>query len=344
MNAVVKHVERKEKTVRVITASEYGPAEVLRVEERPIPQPKRDEVVVEVKAAGINLMDTNVRRGLVPTGIAGPAPRTYALPLALGVDGAGVVVAVGDQATAKIGDSVAWEHIPGSYAEMMAVPNDRLVPVPDGVTFTAAAGGLMQGMTAQYLSYVAVPVPKDAVVLVHSAGSGVGRMLTQLATHRGARVIATVSKGHKAQSAHDAGAWQVLVREEIEDLDEAIRVVTGGKGVDIAFDGTGKTLFDTSVSALRVGGTFVTYGYAGGHIPPLNLWQQPHGVRFVFVRGDAPEQSIEQWRERALQVMRWIENGTLEVLIDRAYPLEDAVTAHRDLESQETVGKLLLIP
>jgi NADPH:quinone reductase len=321
--------------MRVITASEYGPAEVLRVEERPVPTPKRDEVVVEVKAAGINLMDTYVRRGLTPSS---------GLPLTVGVDGAGVVVAVGDQSAAKVGDRVAWEYVPGSYAEMVAVPNERLVRVPDGVTFEAAAGGLMQGMTAQYLSYVGVPVPKDAVVLVHSAGSGVGRMLTQLATHRGGRVIATVSKGHKAQPALDAGAWQVLVREDIEDLDVAIRELTDGKGVDIAFDGTGKTLFETSVSALRVGGTFVTYGYAGGHIPPIDLWEQPHGVRLVFIRADAPEQSVDQWRQRALQVMHWIEDGTLDVLIDRTYPLEDAVTAHRDLESQETVGKLLLIP
>jgi NADPH:quinone reductase len=300
--------------VRVITAAEYGPAEVLRVEERPVPKPKRHEVVVEVKAAGVNLMDTNVRRGFVPA---------FGLPLAVGVDGAGIVVAVGDQSTAKVGDRVAWEHIPGSYAEVVAVRSDRLIPIPDAVTFEAAAGGLMQGLTAHYLSHVAVPVPKDAVVLVHSAGSGVGRMLTRLAVHRGGRVIATVSIG---------------------DLDAAIRELTDGKGVDIAFDGTGKTLFDTSVSALRVGGTFVTYGYAGGPIPPINLWEQPHGVRLVHIHADAPEQSIDQWRQRALQVMHWIEDGTLDVLIDRTYPLEDAVSAHRDLESQETVGKLLLIP
>ena len=254
------------------------------------------------------------------------------------------MVAVGDQSTAKIGGRVAWEYVPGSYAEMVAVPNERLVPVPERVTFEAAAGGLMQAMTAQYLSYVAVPVPKDAMVLVHSAGSGVGRMLTQLSTHRGGRVIATVSRKHKARPALDAGAWHVLVREEIEDLNAVIRELTGGKGVDIAFDGTGKTLFDTSVSAVRVGGTFVTYGYAGGHIPPIRLWEQPHGVRLVFIRGDAPEQSIDQWHQRASQVMHWIEDGTLDVLVDRTYPLEDAVSAHRDLESQETVGKLLLIP
>jgi NADPH2:quinone reductase len=308
---------------------------VLHIEERPVPRPKTDEVVVEVKAAGINLMDTYVRRGLVPSST---------LPLALGVDGAGVVAAVGDQATAKVGDRVAWEFVPGSYADMVAVPNERLVPIPEGVTFEAAAGGLMQGLTAHYLSHVAVPVPEDAVVLVHSAGSGVGRMLTQLATHRGGQVIATVSRGHKARSALDAGAWQVLVRDETQDLGAAIHELTDGKGVDIAFDGTGKTLFDVSVSALRVHGMFVTYGYAGGHIPPISLWEQPHGVHLVHIRTDGPEQSIDQWRQRALQVMQWIEEGTLDVLIDRTYPLEDAASAHRDLESQETVGKLLLIP
>lgn len=321
--------------MRVITASEYGPPGVLHIEERPVPQPKTDEVVVEVKAAGINLMDTYVRRGLLSSST---------LPLALGVDGAGVVVAVGDRSTARVGDRVAWEHIPGSYAEMVAVRDERLIPVPEGVTFEAAAGGLMQGLTAQYLSDVAVPVPKDALVLVHSAGSGVGRMLTRLATHRGGRVIATVSRGHKARSALEAGAWQVLVRDEVEDLGAAISELTGGEGVDIAFDGTGETLFDVSVSALRVHGTFVTYGYAGGHIPPISLWEQPHGVHLVHIRGDAPEQSIDQWRQRALQVMQWIEEGILDVLIDRTYPLEDAASAHRDLESQETVGKLLLIP
>ena len=176
----------------------------------------------------------------------------------------------------------------------------------------------MQGLTAQYLCQVAVSIPKDAVVLVHSAGSGVGRMLTQLVTYQGARVIATVSRGHKAHSAREAGAWRVLVRDETPDLGAAIRELVDGTGVDIAFDGTGNTLFEVSVSALRVGGTFVTYGYAGGHIPPISLWEQPHGVRLVAVRG-APEESIGQWRRRASQVMRWIEEGTLEVLIDRTY-------------------------
>ncbi|GAB3348104.1 quinone oxidoreductase [Amycolatopsis echigonensis] len=321
--------------MRVVTASQYGPPEVLHCEDRPTPEPKPDEVIVSVEAAGINLMDTYLRRGYHPS---------FKPPLALGVDGAGSVTAVGEQATAKVGDRVAWELVPGSYAEMVAVPCERLVTVPDSVSFESAAGGLMQAMTAQYLCCVAVDISKDAVVLVHSAGSGVGRMLTQLATHLGARVIATVSRAHKASSAQDAGAWQVLVRDEIDDLAGAIQQLVNGKGVDLVFDGTGKTLFETSLSVLRVGGTFVTYGYAGGHIPPVSLWEQPHGVRLLPIKANGPELTAGQWRERAHQVMQWIKDGTLDVLIDRSYSLEDAALAHRDLESQETVGKLLLIP
>ncbi|MEU9155502.1 quinone oxidoreductase [Streptomyces sp. NPDC048417] len=321
--------------MRAIFVTGFGSPDVLRVEERPVPELSPGEVLVEVRAAGVNLMDSYMRRGLVE-GVVPPVP--------LGVDGAGVVIAVGADSTARIGDRVAWQFVPGSYADMVAVPHERLVPIPDDVTFEAAAGGLMQGLTAQHLSHDAVPVPSGTVALVHSAASGVGRMLTQLITARGARVIATVSRAHKARSAAEAGAWRVLVRDETADLGAAIRELTDGEGVDFAFDGTGRSLFDVSVSSLRHKGVFVHYGRAGGAIEPLDLWEQPDGVHLVHVRGDAPHESTRQWRQRASQVMRWISDGTLDVLIDRTYPLEDAAQAHRDLESQETVGKLLLIP
>ncbi|MER5519930.1 quinone oxidoreductase [Streptomyces sp. NPDC002763] len=321
--------------MRVISVPSFGSPDVLRVEERPVPELSPSEVLVEVKAAGVNLMDSYMRRGVM---------KGLELPARLGADGAGVVTAVGPDATAKIGDRVAWQYVMGSYADMVAVPHERLVPIPDNVTFEAAAGGLMQGLTAQHLSHDAVPVPSGTVALVHSAASGVGRMLTQLITARGARVIATVSRAHKARSAVEAGAWKVLVRDETEDLGAAVRELTHGEGVDFAFDGTGKSLFDVSMSSLRFKGVFVHYGRAGGPIPPLDLWVQPDGVRLVHVRGDAPHESTDEWRRRASQVMQWIGDGTLDVLIDRTYPLEDAAQAHRDLESQETVGKLLLMP
>jgi NADPH2:quinone reductase len=136
----------------------------------------------------------------------------------------------------------------------------------------------------------------------------------------------------------------VLVRDEIDDLGAAIWELTDGEGVDIAFDGTGKTLFDVSVSVLRFNGVFATYGFAGGRIPPIDLWEQPFGVHLVRYISSANTESMEQRRQRAAQVMRWIEDKTLDVLVDRTYPLQDAASAHRDLESQQTVGKLLLIP
>jgi len=321
--------------MRIITASEFGTPDVLRVEERPVPKPGPDEVVVEVKAAGLNLTDTYLRRGMIES-----AP----LPLTFGLDGAGVVVAVGKESTVNVGDRVAWERVPGSYAEYMAVPNESVIPLSPDVTFETAAGGLMQGLTAHYLCYTLLTVPEDAVALVHSAASGVGRMLTQLIKRQGGRVIATVSRGHKARSAVEAGAWKVLVRDEVEDLAGAIRDLTNGEGVDIVFDGTGKTLFDVSISSLHSGGTFVYYGRAGGRIPPIDLWEQPDGVRLVHSTGKGAQETVDQWRDRSLQVMKLIGDGTLDVLIDRTYPLEDAARAHSDLESQETVGKLLLLP
>jgi NADPH:quinone reductase len=321
--------------MQVITASEYGDPGVLRAEERPVPRTKPGEVLVEVKAAGLNLMDTYARRGMLGM---------FRLPLSLGVDGAGVVTAVGNGSTARVGDRVVWEWVPGSYAEVVAAPSERLIPIPDGVSFETAAAGLMQGMTAQHLCFEAVPVGKGSIVLVHSAGSGVGRMLTQLASHRGARVIGTVSRPHKARSASDAGAWRVLVRDEIDDLAAAILELTDGQGADVAFDGTGKTLFDVSVSVLRFNGVFATYGHAGGYIPPIDLRAQPFGVHLVPYMSSVPTESMDHRRQRAVQVLKWIQDGTLDVLIDRTYPLKDAASAHRDLESQDTVGKLLLIP
>lgn len=290
--------------MRVITASTYGGPDVLRVEERPAPQPRADEALVEVKAAGVNLMDVYARRGML---------KMFSLPLSLGIDGAGVVIAVGDRSTARVGDRVAWEGVPGSYADVVAAPSERLIPIPEGVSFDAAASGLMQGMTAQHLCYEAVPVATDAVVLVHSAGSGVGRMLTQLATRRGARVIATMSMSHKARSASEAGAWRVLVRDDVEDLGAAIWELTNGDGVDIAFDGTDKTLFGVSVSVLRFNGVFATSGFAGGRIPLIDLGQQPAGVHLVRYSSSAPTESIDQRRQRAAQVLLWIEDKTLDV-------------------------------
>src|SRR5258706_7496422 len=192
--------------------------------------------------------------------------------------------------------------------------------------------------------YDAVPVRDGAVVLVHSAASGVGRMLTQLVTGRGGRVIATVSRAHKARPAAEAGAWQVLVRDE-----------TGGprrgdpgphrrrrRGHRVRRNRQGALRRQHLSAALQ--GRLRALRPRRRAYPPLDLWDQPDGVHLVHRRGDAGYESIDQWRRRASQVMQWIEDGTLDVWIDRRYPLNDAAEAHRDIESGKPVAKLLLLP
>ena len=148
-------------------------------------------------------------------------------------------------------------------------------------------------------------------------------------------MIATVPHKNNARSTVEAGARHVLVRDETEELGSAIRDLTGGDGVDVVFDQTGKALFEVSISVLRQQGVLVRYDSAGRSIPLLSSWNRQDDVHRAHCRGDTPHKSIDQWRRHAAQVMQWIDDGTLHLLIDRTYPLEDAATAHRELESQE---------
>ncbi len=321
--------------MRVVVATAHGAPDVLEIQERPPSNPSAGEVRVDVHAAGVNFMDTYLRRGML---------QVIPPPFVPGVDGAGVVTAVGEGVDAQVGDRVAWERVMGSYAEELIVPADRLVPVPDTVALQTAAAGLMQALTAHHLCHAAVDTGNGDVALVHSAASGVGRMLTQIITRRGGRVIATVSKQGKVPIAQAAGASDVLVRDQQVDLAAEVRRLTKGRGVDVVFDGTGADSYRASIDATRYGGTFVHFGQAGGPIPPLDLWEQPDGVKLMRSRGDAIGATPEQTLARACEVFSWIADGTLDVLIGQTYSLAEASRAHADIESQSTVGKLLLLP
>ena len=322
--------------MRAVVATEHGGPEVLRMEERAQAVPGPGEVLVDVHAAGVNFMDTYLRRGMLM--VVPP-------PFVPGVDGAGVVTAVGlgvDQAW--VGQRVAWERVMGSYVSHLVVPVRQLVSVPQNVSLETAAAGLMQALTAHHLCHTAVDAGEGVVALVHSAASGVGRMLTQLISHRGGTVIATVSQPAKAAIAESAGAAAVIVRKDGADVADEVRRMTRGRGVDVVYDGTGRASYQASISATAYGGTFVYFGQAGGPIPLLDLWGQPDGVRLMRSRGDAPDATPEQTAERARQVMSWLSDGTLEVVIGQRYPLSEASRAHADIESQASVGKLLLLP
>ena len=231
----------------------------MELAELPVPQPKANEAVVKVAASGVNFIDVYFREGRYKASV----------PFVLGQEGAGVVSAVGSDVTSvKQGDRVAWTGLQGSYAEYAAVPVDRLVPIPTGVTDQQAAATMLQGMTAHYLSHDTYPLKRGETALVHAAAGGVGLLLVQMAHNIGARVIATVSTEAKAKLAREAGADEVILYTQ-SDFEEETKRLTGGKGVDVVYDSVGKTTFEKGLNVPEV-------AMISGHRDPRMLFRYTH--------------------------------------------------------------------
>jgi NADPH2:quinone reductase len=247
--------------MKAIQVRQPGGPEAMELVDLPVPEPKANEAVVKLAASGVNFIDVYQREGRykVP------------LPFVLGQEGAGAVTAVGaDVKGLKAGDRVAYASILGSYAEYAAVPADKLVPVPSGVTDQQAAGAMLQGMTAHYLSHDAFPLQRGETALVHAAAGGVGLLLVQMAHNIGARVIATVSTDEKAKLAREAGADDVILYSQ-SDFEAETKRFMGGKGVDVVYDSVGKTTFEKGLNILRPRGMMVLFGGSSGAVPPFDL-------------------------------------------------------------------------
>jgi NADPH2:quinone reductase len=312
--------------MRAIYFERNGGPEVLEPRDRPAPEPRDGEVLVEIDAVGVNYRDVYERNG----GGYGSSP-----PAIIGVEGAGTIAGTGER--------VAWAHVDGSYAQKLAAPPGKLVPIPDGVSAEVAAAAVLQGMTAHYLACDSYPVGKGDWVLVHAAAGGVGLLLTQIVKSRGGRVIATTSTSQKADLARAAGADEVV---GYEGFAERAREITRGEGVKAVYDGVGKTTFLDGLKALAPMGRMILYGAASGQPDPLPISAlAPAGSLYVqrptlhtYTR------TPELLRERARALFELIASGSLDVRIGARYPLEQARQAHEDLESRQTTGKLLLIP
>src|SRR5580704_12611369 len=322
--------------MRAIQVKQVGGPEAMELVELPVPQPKANEAVVKLAAAGVNFVDVYYREGRYK------AP----LPFVPGQEGAGVVSAIGAEVkSVKVGDRVAWSGLLGSYAEYEAVPADRLVPIPKGVSDQQAAATMLQGMTAQYLSYSTYPLKKGETALVHAAAGGVGLLLVQMAHNIGARVIATVSTEEKARLAREAGADEVILYTQA-DFDTETKRLTDGEGVDVVYDSVGKTTFEKGLNVLRPRGMMVLFGGSSGAAPPFDpivLLQKgsiyltrPTLVNYIATR--------EELVTRSSAVFAMITAGKLKLRIDHTYPLAEAQRSHRELEARQTTGKLLLIP
>jgi NADPH2:quinone reductase len=322
--------------MKAVQVKQVGGPEVMEVVELPVPQPKANEAVVKLAAAGVNFIDVYYREGRYK------AP----LPFVLGQEGAGVVTATGAEVkSVKVGDRVAWTAQLGSYAEYAAVPADRLVPIPPGVSDHEAAAAMLQGMTAQYLSHDTYSLKKGETTLIHAAAGGVGLLLVQMAHHIGVRVIATVSTEEKAKLARGAGADEVILYTQA-DFETETKRLTGGKGVDVIYDSVGKTTFDKGLNILRPRGMMVLFGGSSGAVPPFDLIVLTQKGSLFLTRPSLGNyiSTREELVARSGAVFSMITAGRLKLRIEHTYPLAEAQRAQRDLEGRKTTGKLLLIP
>jgi len=322
--------------MKAIQIKQVGGPEVMQAVDIPTPEPKPNEAVVKLAASGVNFIDVYYREGRYK---ATP-------PFILGQEGAGEVTAVGGEVKSlKPGDRVAWCGQLGAYAEYAAVPADRLVQIPIGVSEQQAAAAMLQGMTAHYLSHDTFRLKKGDTALVHAAAGGVGLLLVQMAHNIGVRVIGTVSTEEKAGLARAAGAEDIIFYTQA-DFEAETKKLTGGKGVDVVYDSVGKTTFEKGLNVLRPRGMMVLFGASSGAVPPFDLITLSQKGSLYVTRPSLMNYIADRKEllARSGDVFQMLATGNLKLRVQHTYPLADAPKAHRDLESRKTTGKLLLMP
>jgi NADPH:quinone reductase len=300
----------------------------------PTPVPGPGQALVRLAVSGVNFIDVYHRSGAYKVD----------RPIALGSEGAGTVEAVGPNVVdVAPGDRVAYAMVRGSYAEYAVVPADKLVKIPPGLDFRAAAAAMLQGMTAHYLTHSTVALKKGDTCLVHAAAGGAGGLVVQMARTRGARVFGTVSSEEKARIARDHGVDTAIIYTE-QDFAAAVRQLTDGRGVDVVYDSVGKTTFDKSLESLRPRGLLALFGMSSGQVPPVEAGMLAKASLFL-TRPTLAHHVLtrEELLWRASDVLNAVASGALKLRIDSTFPLAAAAEAHRALESRKTAGKILLM-
>lgn len=317
----------------------FGGPEALEMLEWPVPQPGPGEARVKLVMAGVNYMDIYMRNGEYARS------HTYAtpLPLLLGMEGAGVVDAVGAGVDdVRVGDRVAYCISRGAYAEHAVVPAWKLVPIPEHVDWRLATALQLQGSTAHYLTHSLFALQPGHTCLVHAAAGGVGQLLVQLARARGARVLATVGSREKAALVEALGADAAILYREV-DFREAVMELTAGHGVDVAYDSVGRDTIHKSIRSLKRRGTCVMFGNSSGQVEGIAPMELAEAGSVFFTRPHlADYMQPHEVRERARDLFEHAAAGRLEVAIDAVFPLADLACAHSRLEARQTRGKLLL--
>ena len=324
------------RVMKAIIVESHGGPEVLAFREVEKPEPKANEALVRVEAAGVNFIDVYHRTGLYP----------MKLPFTPGSEAAGTVEAVGaDVSEVGAGDRVAYAMAPGAYAEYSAVPAARLVKLPDDVDARDAAAAMLQGMTAHYLVKSTYRLKPGDTALVHAAAGGVGLLLIQLATRAGARVFGTVSTEEKAALAREAGADEVILYTE-QDFEEEVRRLTEGRGVQVVYDSVGKTTFMKSLGSLAPRGLLALFGQSSGPVPSFDPALLAQKGSLFLTRPSLAHYTAtrDELLWRAGEVLSSVAAGDLKLRVEKTFPLAEAAEAHRQLEGRKTTGKVLLIP
>jgi NADPH:quinone reductase len=322
--------------MRIIQVKEHGGPEKMQIVEVPKPAPGPRQALVKIAASGVNFIDVYFRMGHYKA----------ELPITLGNEGAGTVELVGPDVTEVApGDRVVYAMARGSYAQYAVVPAAQLVQIPAGVDFQQAAGAMLQGMTAHYLTHSTFPLKQGDTCLVHAAAGGVGLLLVQMARRIGARVFGTVSTEAKAGLARAAGAQEIILYT-VQDFEAEVKRLTGGRGVDVVYDSVGATTFMKSLGSLRPRGLMALFGQSSGAVPPFDPNILNGKGSLFLTRPSLAHHCLtrDELLWRAGDVLGWVASGDLKLRVERAYPLAEAAEAHRDLESRKTSGKLLLLP
>lgn len=328
--------------MKAIIVSQHGSPDVLQLRDVPVPRPLPNEVLIHNHFVGVNFVDTQHRAG---------SCYPVALPLIPGTEASGIVAAVGSNVLDfRIADRVAYAgYMGGNYAEYTCVPQDRLVSIPDAMPLEHAAASLLQGLTAYILVHQVYPLQSGDVALIHASAGGVGLFLVQMARQLGAVVIGTTSSAQKALLVRQTGAEHVIVYTQA-DFADAVMQITHEQGVSVVFDGVGGSMFEKNLRVLRTRGHLVSFGLANGKPTPLDI-SRLSGITGTKNRGSLSVTwasvndyltTTEHLRACADAVFSLVLCGQLRLQITGVFPLEQAVQAHRLLESRATSGKLLL--
>jgi NADPH2:quinone reductase len=324
--------------MHAIEVSETGGPEVLRYVETPQPVPGPGELLIKADAIGVNFIDTYFRSGQYPR----------PLPFVIGSEVCGTVAATGGGVEGfSVGDRVVSASANGGYAEFCNAPAFLTAKVPDAVASEVAASVLLKGLTAHYLLKSVYPVQSGDTVLVHAGAGGVGLILTQWATHLGARVITTVSTPEKERLSRQAGAAEVLsYPTDTAQFGGQVRALTGGAGVAAVYDGVGATTFDASLASLAVRGTLALFGAASGPVPPFDAQRLNYAGSVYLTRPSLAHfiRTGEEFSWRAAELFDVIGSGAVTAEVGGRYPLSEAARAHEDLQGRKTTGSIVLLP